>query len=101
MKIISQIILIILLSISFSCSKDKSYEPLNISYQAKISVNDSSIITGTICYKDIIGYDTSNYTYLVDSNAIKKIKKYFFPNGGLPFTIKITNCQHFIPPNLA
>lgn len=89
MKTISQLILIILLAVSFSCSKNKSYEPLDISYQAKISINDSNIVNDMIYYKDIIGYDTSNYTFLVDSNAVKRLKKYFYPNGGLPFTVNV------------
>ena len=50
--------------IVFSCSKDKSYEPLDINYQAKTNVNDNNVINDKIDYKDIIGYDTSNYTFL-------------------------------------
>jgi hypothetical protein len=93
MKTSNQIILIILLAVSYSCSKDKSYEPLDISYQAKLSVNDSTIINDMIYYKDIIGYDTSNYTFLVDSNAVKRLKNYFFSNGGLPFTVNVLGEQ--------
>ncbi len=73
----------------FGCSKDKSYEPLDINYQAKINENDNSVINDKIDYKDILGYDTSNYTFLIDSNAINKIKKYFFPSGGLPFSVNV------------
>lgn len=80
---------IIFLAVLYSCSKDKYNEQLEISYEAKISVNDNVIATDKICYREIIGYDTSNYTFLVDSNAIKRLKKYFFPNGGLPFTVNV------------
>jgi hypothetical protein len=87
---------IIALSIVISCSKDKFYEPLNksyeplvINYQAKSDVNDNTIINDRIDYKDIIGYDTSNYTFLIGSNAINKIMKYFFPSGGLPFSLNV------------
>jgi hypothetical protein len=89
MKKFCQIILIILLAVSYSCSKDKSFEPLDIYYQAKLSVNDTTILTDMIYYKDIIGYDTSNYAFLIDTNAVKRLKKYFFPNGGLPFTVNV------------
>jgi len=68
-----------------NCSKDKWNEPLEITYKAKINVNDNNVINDKIEYKDIIGYDTSNYTFLIDSNAIKKIRNYFFPSEGLPF----------------
>ena len=78
-----------LLWIFFSCSKDKSYEPLEINYQAKINVNDNNAINNKIDYVDIIGYDSSNYTFLIDSNAINKIRKYFFPSGGLPFSVNV------------
>jgi len=72
-----------------NCSKDKWNEPLDISYQAKIDVNDNNVINDKIEYKDIIGYDTSNYTFLIDSNAIKKIRNYFFPSGGLAFSVSV------------
>ena len=52
-------------------------------------MNDNSVINDKIDYKDILGYDTSNYTFLIDSNAINKIKKYFFPSGGLPFSVNV------------
>jgi hypothetical protein len=80
---------IVALSIVLSCSKDKSYEPMAINYQAKTNVNDISVINDLISYKDILGYDTSNYTFLIDSNAINKIRKYFFPSGGLPFLLNV------------
>jgi hypothetical protein len=80
---------IVALSIVLSCSKDKSYEPLAINYQAKTNVNDNRVINDKIDYADIIGYDSSNYTFLIDSNAINKIRKYFFPSGGLPFSLNV------------
>ncbi|MGD0342238.1 MAG: hypothetical protein ABSA76_11110 [Bacteroidales bacterium] len=73
----------------FSCSKDKSYEPMEINYQAKINVNDNNVINDKIDYVDIIGYDSSNYTFLIDSIAINKIRKYLFPSGGLPFYVNV------------
>jgi hypothetical protein len=76
-----------------SCSKDKSNESLEIIYQAETNVNDSLIIHDKIGYNDIIGYDTSNYTFLIDSPAIKKIRKYFFPSGGLPFSIEVNSAS--------
>jgi len=82
------LVIVALLTV-FSCSKDKSYEPMDINYQAKTNVNDNSVINDKISYKDILGYDTSNYTFLIDSNAIKKIRKYFFPSGGLPFSLNV------------
>jgi len=72
-----------------SCSKEKTNTELEIKYQAKINVNDNTIINDIIEYKDIIGYDTSNYTFLIDSNSIKKIRNYFFPSGGLPFSVNV------------
>jgi hypothetical protein len=72
-----------------ACSKDKSSEPLDINYQAKTNVNDNNLIKDKIDYIDIIGYDTSNYTFLIDSIAINKIRKYFYPSGGLPFSINV------------
>ena len=78
-----------LLGIFFSCSKDESYELLDINYQSKINVNDNNVINDKIDYVDIIGYDSSNYTFLIDSNAINKIRKYFFPSGGLPFYVNV------------
>jgi hypothetical protein len=80
---------IVVLWTFFSCSKDKSYDPLDINYQAKTNVNDNSVINDKIEYVDIIGYDSSNYTFLIESNAINKIRKYFFPSGGLPFSINV------------
>lgn len=72
-----------------NCLKDKLNEPLEITYQAKINVNDNVVINDKIEYKDIIGYDTSNYTFLIDSDAIKRIRNYFFPSGGLPFSVNV------------
>ncbi len=80
---------IVALSVLFNCSKDKSYEPLAINYQAKTSINGNTIIDDRISYNEIIGYDTLNYIFLIDSNSIKKIKKYFFPSGGLPFSVNV------------
>jgi hypothetical protein len=80
---------IVALLIVFSCSKDKSYEQLAIIYQAKTNVNDNNVISDKVGYKDILGYDTSNYTFLIDSLAINKIRKYFYPSGGLPFSINV------------
>ena len=82
-------LVIVALSIVCGCSKDKSYELLCINYQAKTNVNDNNLINDKIDYEDILGYDTSNYTFLIDSNAINKIKKYFFPSGGLPFSVNV------------
>jgi hypothetical protein len=85
-----RIIIPILLFMTFiSCSKDKSYEILFINYQAKTNVNDNKVINDKIDYKDILGYDTCNYTFLIDSYAINKIRKYFFPSGGLPFSVNV------------
>jgi len=72
-----------------SCSKEKANTELEIIYQAKINVNDNTIVNDKIEYKDIIGYDTSNYTFLIDSNSIKKIRNYFFPSGGLTFSVNV------------
>ncbi len=80
---------IVALSIVFGCSKNKSYEPLAIIYQAKTNVNDNTVIDDKIDYKNILGYDTNNYTFLIDSDAIKKVRKYFFPSGGLPFSLNV------------
>src|SRR5664280_706948 len=85
-----RIMIPILLFMTFiSCSKDKSYELLCINYQAKTNVNDNKVINDKIDYKDILGYDTSNYTFLIDSTAINKIRKYFYPSGGLPFSVNV------------
>ena len=89
MKKYGLFLVIVALSIVCSCSKDKSYELLCINYQAKRNVNDNNVINDKIDYKDILGYDTSNYTFLIDSNAINKIKKYFFPSGGLAFSVNV------------
>jgi hypothetical protein len=89
MKKYGLLLAIVVFWILFSCSKEKSSEPLDINYQAKTNVNDNSVVNDKIYYKDIIGYDTSNYTFLIDSSAIKKIRKYFFPSGGLPFSVNV------------
>lgn len=75
--------------IFISCSKEKAYTELEIIYQAKLSENDNTIVNDKIEYKDIIGYETSNYTFLINSNSIKKIRNYFFPSGGLPFSVNV------------
>jgi hypothetical protein len=80
---------IVALSSVLSCSKDKSYEPMAIIYEAKTNVNDNGVLNDKLDYKDILGYDTSNYTFLIDSTAINKIRKYFYPSGGLPFSINV------------
>ena len=88
--LMTKLIFIVGLVVFFTaCSKEKSYEPLDINYQAKTNVNDNNVINDKICYKDILGYDTSNYTFLIDSTAINKIRKYFYPSGGLPFSVNV------------
>lgn len=89
MKKNSFLIVLLLIGTFISCSKEKSYEPLEIIYQAEKSVNDNTIITDKIAYNSIIGYDTSNYVFLLDSNSIKKIRNYFFPSSGLPFSVNV------------
>ena len=82
--LMTKLIFIVGLVVFFTaCSKEKSYEPLDINYQAKTNVNDNNVINDKICYKDILGYDTSNYTFLIDSTAINKIRKYFYPESSL------------------
>jgi uncharacterized membrane protein len=84
--VVNKLIFIVGLVVFFTaCSKDKSSEPLSINYQAKTNVNDNNVINDKIEYKDILGYDTSNYTFLIDNNTINKIRKYFFPSGGTAF----------------
>jgi hypothetical protein len=85
----SFLLTLFLIGTFFSCSKDKSYEPLEILYQAERSANDNTLINDKIAYKDIIGYDTTNYTFLIDSTVIRKIRNYFFPSAGLPFTVNV------------
>ena len=88
--LITKLISIVGIVVFFAaCSKEESSEPLDIKYQAKINVNDNNVINDKIDYKDIIGYDTSNYTFLIDSTVINKIRKYFYPSGGLPFSINV------------
>ena len=89
MTIIKQLLLTFLLVNLYNCSKEKPEEPLNISYQAYVNVNNTDVISDIIHYSEIIGYDSSNYTFLIDDNAAKKIKKYYFPSGGLPFTLNV------------
>jgi hypothetical protein len=89
MKTFCRIFILLCAIATYSCSKDTVNEPLEISYQAKLSVNDDQMITDKIYYKDIIGYDTSNYTFLIESNTAENLRKYFFPNGGSPFTVNV------------
>lgn len=83
------LVLSLIITLVLECSKDKIYEPLEISYQAKTDINNKTVLNDEISYKDIIGYDTSNYTFLIDSNAISRIRKYYFGPDGLPFSLKL------------
>lgn len=57
------------------CSKENDTEPLCIRYQANLKNGDTTIVYDNIRYKDIMGYDTAMYTFLVDSNTIKNFKR--------------------------
>ncbi len=85
------IVVVFQLIILMSCSKDKSSQQLNINFQARQNVEDVKLVNDNINYVNIIGYDTINYTFLIDSIRMKQIRKYFFPSGGLPFSINVMN----------
>jgi hypothetical protein len=85
------ILIVFQLIILVSCSKDKSSEQLNINFQAKLNVEEVKLVDDKINYSDIMGYDTTNFTFLIDSIRMKQVRKYFFPSGGLPFSINVMN----------
>jgi len=76
-----------------NCSKNDNHEdpiePVSITYQAKLNINTEGIINDRIDYNEILGYDTALFSFLLEENAVIKINGYFFPSGGLPFTLKV------------
>jgi hypothetical protein len=61
MKKYGLLMIVALLSALFSCSKEKLYDPLEISYQAKMNMDN--VIYDKILYSEIIGY---KHLYLLD-----------------------------------
>jgi len=89
MKTIKFIAVLLLIYSIIGCSKEESAETFSINYHARINVNDTNVINDKITYADIVGYDSLNYTFLIDSAAGIKLRNYFFPSDGLPFSLKI------------
>ncbi len=89
MKAIGFCTTLLICSLCLHCSKENSIDSVEILYQAKASINVESIVHDKVSYDEIMGYDSSNFTLLLSADAANRIKDYFFPSGGLPFTLQV------------
>jgi hypothetical protein len=93
MKQIGFLSVLMILFSMLNCSKndnqEDSVEPVSIIYQAKLNINSEGFINDRIDYNELLGYDTTIFSFLLEESAASKINGYFFPSGGLPFTLKV------------